>query len=349
MTDPTKADDDSTDEQPDGTRPETALDLYLDTRETEVTTNTLQAHTYRLNHFVEWCEMREIETMEELDGKDLHEFRLWRREDGDLNIVSLHTQLSTLRVFLKFCQSIEIVDNNLYEKLMIPTLDSGQDQRDSIVPTDHAQKTLAWLDKYEYASVGHTIFLLLWRTGMRVGTLQSIDVDDYNRAHARLSVAHRPQGGTTLKMGEDGERVIALSSETCMVLNDYLDHARHDVCDEYGREPFIVVGTTRPSKSTLRRHVHRVLQPCTWTNDCPHDRTMNECPSVGYAEDVSCPSSVPPHDVRRGAITHALSEDVPKQVVSDRMNVKERVLDEHYDQRTPETKAEQRRDYLDRF
>jgi site-specific recombinase XerD len=362
--------DDTTDpdDESDGTPPPDALELYLDTRASEVSSNTLDAHRYRLQHFVRWCSQRGIERTESLDGKDLHEFRLWRRDDGDLNSVSLHTQLSTLRVFLKFCESIEIVENGLYDKLVIPTLSDGEDQRESVLSPDMAEDALEYLRQYEYASFDHVLLLLLWRTGMRVGAAQSLDVDDYDRQHARLHLKHRPQGGTTLKMGEDGERIVALKSSVCVVLNDYLDNTRPDVTDEHGRDPFFALETTRPSKSALRRHIHRVTQPCTWTNDCPydssnesyseqhryldaeaHDRTMDECPAVGLAEDSSCPSSVPPHDVRRGAITHALTEDVPKPVVSDRMNVNEDVLDKHYDQRTEETRAEQRRQYLDDF
>jgi len=341
---------DTADEPDDsGTDPERAIELYLKTRRGEVSSHTLQAHKYRLSHFIRWCDQRGVTTTESLDGKDLHEFRLWRQEDGNLNTVSLHTQLSTLRVFLKFCESIEIVDDGLYDKLVVPSITEGEDQRDSILDPDHAEQALNYLRNYEYASADHVLLLLIWRTGMRVGAVQSIDVSDYERKKARLKVRHRPQGGTTLKLGEDGERIIALKNSTCVVLNDYVDKTRPQVTDDEGREPFIVYGETRPSKGTLRWHVHRCTQPCTWSQQCPHDTTMDDCPAVGYAQDASCPSSVPPHDVRRGAITHALTEDVPKPVVSDRMNVREDVLDKHYDQRTEETRAEQRREYLDDF
>lgn len=75
---------------------------------------------------------------------------------------------------------------------------------------------------------------------------------------------------------------------------------------------------------------------------------MESCADIGYGHpSPGCPSSTPPHDARRGAITHWLSQDTPKRVVSDRMNVNEDVLDEHYDQRTEEMKTEQRRQYLD--
>ena len=46
-------------------------------------------------------------------------------------------------------------------------------------------------------------------------------------------------------------------------------------------------------------------------------------------------------------VSHYLTEDIPAEIVSDRMNVSRKVLDEHYDERSQEVKMEQRRDYLD--
>ncbi|MFC7059185.1 hypothetical protein [Halovenus salina] len=54
-----------------------------------------------------------------------------------------------------------------------------------------------------------------------------------------------------------------------------------------------------------------------------------------------------PHAIRRGSITHFLSQDVPVEIVGDRMNVSRDVLDKHYDKRSEEVKLEQRRGYLD--
>lgn len=56
---------------------------------------------------------------------------------------------------------------------------------------------------------------------------------------------------------------------------------------------------------------------------------------------------VSPHAIRRGSITHVLSQDVPAEVVGDRMNVSRDVLDKHYDKRSEDVKLEQRRGYLD--
>jgi len=65
----------------------------------------------------------------------------------------------------------------------------------------------------------------------------------------------------------------------------------------------------------------------------PHGRDMDDCQALGgddYAP-TTCPSSRSPDAWRRGAITHHLTEDVPVDMVSNRMNVSRDVLEAHYD------------------
>ena len=77
--------------------PEDAVELYLDQRREEVAESTLQSHRRRLKHFIRWCEREGFDNMRDLSGRDLHAFRVWRRDDGDLAPASLQSHLSTLR------------------------------------------------------------------------------------------------------------------------------------------------------------------------------------------------------------------------------------------------------------
>ncbi len=65
-------------------RPEDALEIYYEAREGEVSKKTLQGYRYRLKHFLRWCEIEDIEDMNDLDGRKLQEYKIWRRRDGDL-------------------------------------------------------------------------------------------------------------------------------------------------------------------------------------------------------------------------------------------------------------------------
>jgi hypothetical protein len=103
------------------------------------------------------------------------------------------------------------------------------------------------------------------------------------------------------------------------------------------------------SDSTIRSYCYQIPRPCTYGQDCPHDRDPDACAAVESDNSAKCPSSVSPHPFRRGAITHYLHSDVPETAVSDRANVTRDVIDQHYDQRTQKEKMEQRRQYLDKI
>ena len=61
-----------------------AVELYLEDRESELAQATLYAHSSRLGHLIRWCDEQEIDNLNELTGRKLHRYRLWRRRDGDL-------------------------------------------------------------------------------------------------------------------------------------------------------------------------------------------------------------------------------------------------------------------------
>jgi len=59
-----------------------------------------------------------------------------------------------------------------------------------------------------------------------------------------------------------------------------------------------------------------------------------------------CPSSRSPHDLRSGRLTYYQLKETGREVVSDRMDASDEVLEKHYDRRSERQKAEQRRDHL---
>jgi hypothetical protein len=51
--------------------------------------------------------------------------------------------------------------------------------------------------------------------------------------------------------------------------------------------------------------------------------------------------------MRSDAMTAHLLEDLPSEIVSERIDVSQKVLDRHYDRRTKRERMEQRRKYLE--
>jgi len=284
---------------------------------------------------------------ERADGRLLHEYRLWRRDEGDLAPASEKTQMDTLRVFIRWVESIDGVEENLHTKVLSPSLTGNDNVRDVMLGRERVERILAYLRKYEYCSRQHVVVALMWHTGLRIGSVRALDCEDYDSDEQSLTLLHRPDTGTPLKNQSEGERLVALSDTVCELLDDWLEQRRPDVVDEHSRSPLVTTPGGRVHTSTLRRDLYRVTRPCIMTSECPHNRDIETCPAVDVHRASECPSSVSPHALRRGSITHALSNDWPRGAVSDRANVSEAVLEKHYDQRSEKEKMEQRREYLD--
>jgi site-specific recombinase XerD len=323
--------------------------MYLNARKREVSKSTLDGYHYRLKHFIRWCqEVEGIDNMNTLSGRDLQRFKTWRREDGGLKPITLQGQLDALRIFIRWCGSIDAAEDGLHEKFdaLMPELSKTDEQSDTIIDIEDAEMLLKYQRKFEYASRPHVIFEILWHTGIRLGALHSLDIDDYDDEAERIELKHRPKEGTPLKNGDEGERMIALNADVCRVIEDWIEHHRHEVRDQYDRRPLLTSRNGRMNTSSIRDTIYRATRPCQYADECPKGRDINECEATQYPNYSKCPANVSPHDIRRGSITHFLTEDIPEQVVSDRMNVGQEVLDKHYDKRSEEVKVEQRRDYL---
>lgn len=324
--------------------PETAIELYLDHREPELAEKTMENITLHLRQFNEWCEKQGTDNLNELTGRKLHEFRLWRQEGVAHTTLSIN--LSSVRVFLKWCETIDAVPDGLHETVLLPSRNRSDEARDEMLEADQAEQMLQWLRTYKFATRTHALMELLWHTGVRKGTLRTFDLEDFHPRNQTLEVNHRPETETPLKNGTQGERVIALTDHVVDVLSDYIEVHRQEKVDDYGRTPLFTTRYGRLSGAAIKRIVYRVTRPCNW-GSCPHNRDVEDCAGTVDSDAYECPSSVSPHPVRRGSITHHLLNDVPETAVSDRCDVSNDVLEAHYDQRTSHEKAETRRKYLD--
>ena len=119
--------------------PETAVELYIAEREADAAASTVRSHRSRLNQFIRWCDERDIENLNELTGRTLHEYRLWRRNDGNLAKASLNCQMDTLRVFVRFLGTIDGVHQDLHEKVRSPDLHPGEDVREVMLDSEQAE------------------------------------------------------------------------------------------------------------------------------------------------------------------------------------------------------------------
>ncbi len=259
--------------------PEHAVERHLKEREPEVFASTLQNNRYELKRFVEWTDEAGLDDISELDGFHIHDFKIHRCEEGGVNETTLPNNLSALRVFVSWLESMEVIDGDLSDKMQIPNPDS--DARDTMIDAETAEEILDDLEKFEYGTLRHALFALLWDTGFRLGTVRALDLGDYHPDERYVEVVHRPDEVTPLKNQGEAEREVNLHEWVCEVLDDYVEVSRHDVTDDYGREPLLTTQHGRPVGTHLRQNINALTRPCHYAGECPHDRDQSECEAAG--------------------------------------------------------------------
>lgn len=330
--------------------PAAALDYYLDARRYDIRDTTLRTHKARIKSFVDWLEDQGINNMNDVDLQVIHAYRVYKREDnGDdsrCNSVTMQGQVSTLRRFLDHLADIDAVSEELPERIRLPKV-NGEDSRDTLLDRGRANAILDYLREFQYASPEHVTLLLMWRTSARRGGIRAFDLEDFDKDDRALCFRHRPKTGTPLKNGKRGERDVSLTAPVSNVLEDYISSPnRHDITDKYGRSPLITTQYGRPSVGTYQNWIYGVTRPCIIGDPCPHDYDPNTCEFTQYDKASGCPSSVSPHAIRTGSITAFRDAGTPRQVVSDRGDVSEKILEKHYDKASNRQRMRRRKEYI---
>jgi site-specific recombinase XerD len=326
--------------------PEEAVEQYLESRH-DVTESTLDNHDYRLGYFVEWANLTGLGSLDKLDGYDLQQYKNWRVNETDCNLVTIEQHLHTLRVFLRWAESSNLVREGTADNVVIPNVSSQDKARDIAISSERANQIIDYLVEYQWARTSHLVFHLLWHCGMRRSGLRALDVGDWHPDEQYLEIVNRSETGTRLKLGDDGERNVTVTDERLAdAIDSYIDGRRPEVTDDHGRKPLLASNQGRYHYQSLTKIAYKVTRPCWYGVECPHDRDPEECDATEYSNYSSCPSSVSAHPLRRSSITHHLSEDIPTKICSERMSVSPQTLDLHYDARSKEEKRQNREQYL---
>ncbi|AUV80575.1 integrase [Salinigranum rubrum] len=296
----------------------------------------------RLGHFTDWFEQAEITDLNSLNGRHLSDFVEWRH--GEVKPITLQKQLSTPRQALRYWVTLEAVSRGLAEKLQAPELPDGAEVSNVVIDSSRVRKILEYHNRYRYASRHHAMAVILWRTGMRRGSLHSLDVDDLRPDDHALVLKHRPESDTYLKNGKHGERWVNLKPQYFQIIQDYVNSPnRPDVTDRFGRDPLITTRNGRPHPTTLTDNTYRMTRPCEY-GPCPVGRVPEDC--QGTTDPEKCPEKRGPHAFRRASISEHLRHSTQPDIVSDRCNVSLKVLYRHYDVRTEREKMAVRKNQL---
>jgi integrase len=332
--------------------PQDALDWYLEHRRDSLRTATQRKHTSALGAFVDWTDEVDIADMNEVGGRELMRFKTWRKNEIELATISLNGNLAILRRFLRFCERIHAVAEGVAERVPMPNVPPDEEVNTDVPADDEVEGIRSYFRQFEYASRRHVEFELIAEIGLRMGAIRAIDLGDLDPEGLVIHLRHRPEEtedyGTPLKNGPDGERIVNISPELRDFVVDYVEYNRSDVADEYGREPLFATSAGRVSTTTIRRDFYKMTRPCVYSTDCPHDREEAECDAVKNDNASECPSGFSTHPLRKWAIMNQLDAGMPKELLSDRVDVSVPVLNKHYDHRAEQQKSRRRREELEK-
>lgn len=308
--------------------PRDARDRFLARRKQENTEKTVRSYENRLTRFVQWAEEQGIESMSELSGWDLDEYRA-AREASEIAPVTLKGQLMALKQLLDYCASLDLVDDDLPDKVNIPTLSRAEESSDARLEVDDARALLSFYRSSTdwYGRPRHAFLEVAWHVGARMSGIRALDLHDFDPDRQTLEFRHRPP--TLLKKKEEGERIVGISETVVKVLRTYIARERYKKRDDEGREPLFCARQGRPSDTTFRAWSYLGTEPCVVTR-CPHDKRRETCEWSRRNHASKCPSSRSPHAIRTGSITWQLLRGLAIDTVAKRVNASPATIRRYY-------------------
>ena len=333
--------------------PGDGIKRFLAKKSAEVSSQTVDEYERKLDNLLQFCEMKDIDNLNDLNGRRINEYRRWRRtESADqsepLAPKTMRDELYLLQDLLSFLEDIEAVLDGLSGKVDIHKLDADEGVRNINLDSERVETILEYLNKYHYASRVHVTWLFFAQVGRRPGGLYALDIEDIHLdcENPYIEFSHRPPE-TTLKNKSKSEAEIAIFEPLVSVLEDYIEDNRIEVTTEAGREPLLTSQEGRLSKTSMRRYIYSYSRPCAVGNDCPHDRDPDSCDAAQPGDYASkCPSSRSPYALRHGYITNQVDNGFPMRLLSDRCDTSEDMIEKHYDERDASDKRNLRTETL---
>jgi len=323
--------------------PREARRRFLKRREQTQSPATVRSYGNRLNDFILWAENQGIESMSELTGWEIDDYQMYR-ESQDIAPATVKGTMVAVRQLLLYCARVEVVDEELPEKVEIPALSKAQASSNERLGTKEAKALLNFYrdSKAYFGTAWHAFLEVAWHTGARLGGIRSLDLRDFNASEQTLEFRHQPSSGTPLKNKEEGERIVGIGSSVVEALEMYVSRERSKKRDKHGREPLFACSQGRPSKSTIRAWSYLGTQPCLH-QPCPHSADRHTCKYTDRTHASKCPSSRSPHMIRTGSISWQLDRGVPIDLVAERVNAAPDTIRRYYDKSTELEKFRERR------
>ncbi|MFB6197547.1 MAG: tyrosine-type recombinase/integrase, partial [Halobacteriaceae archaeon] len=245
---------------------EEAVEMYLNRRrsDSDTTVGTVETHLKRLNYLIEYCGIEDIDHVCDLRGHHIEQYREWRRTEATTKVdvlapKTISEHMKTIRVFMEAMEQMEYVYPGMADRVHVPKVDDENEVNDEHLEYERAREILRYIGKVEPWTAEHVAWELFVRTGVRLCTVHSPDIKDYESAAEipYIDLHHRPETDTRLKNGKYSERSVYLLDRTAEVIDRYLEHNHPEETDKHGRMPLIGTVHGRPAQSTIRGIIYK--------------------------------------------------------------------------------------------
>jgi len=315
---------------------------FIAKRRNKNTDKTVRSYENRLRQFVRWTQQRDdIETMRDIDGWIVDEYERFLDERGDAPS-TVQGKMVSLKELAKYCVQLDVVDDDLPDRIKIPQLSKEESTDDQKLEADDARLLIEHYrnSPKDYGTIQHVILEVIWHIGCRTGCIRALDLGDWYPEEQKLTFRHRPP--TRLKDGTDHERNVAIPDDIADAIDFYISRERAEKRDENGREPLFSTRFGRPAESTVQTWAYQATQPCIATA-CPHNRKRAPCEYTEKSHASKCPSSRAPHAIRTGSITWQLNQGLSYVRVAQRVAASPETIRRYYDKADLQDELERRR------
>lgn len=321
--------------------PVEAAERFLDRRKNRNTARTVRSYRTRLAEFVRWADENGIEVMRDLDGWWLDEYER-HLEAGQNAPTTIKGKMVALDQLVQYCETIEVVEPDLSEKIELPRLSKDEETSDDMLESSDALGLVGFFrDSGRHRGTRlHVALELMFHVGGRVSCFRALDLQDWRSADRTLEFHHRPP--TRLKDGTEHERHVLVSEEVADVVDLWIERERPEKRDKQGRKPLLTTHQGRASDATIQSWAYQATQPC-WYLECPHNRRRPSCEYTQRNHASKCPSSRSPHAIRTGSITWQLNNGLSYVKVAKRVAASPETIRRYYDKPDHEDELERRR------
>ncbi len=159
--------------------PDKAAAMFLLKKKEDCSHDTIENYEDGLAIFGRWTDEYGIDNLNNLTGRDLLNFKQWRKTNSGVNKMTLNGNLAVVKTFLGFCEDIEAVQDGLADKVPMPDVSEEEEVRMDPPSDELVWSVREFLNKYRYGSRIHVEVELIAEIGIRMGACRAIDEEDF--------------------------------------------------------------------------------------------------------------------------------------------------------------------------